>query len=377
MIPATPIRSGLAVAVLLILTGCGKSEAPPPAPPPAVEFTKVAMQEVATVFEFVARTRAKEDAQIRARITGTILERNFEEGQVVKEGDLLFRIDPRPYESAVNSARARIDQARAAVQVAERNYTRGLQLVDDGYISKAEMDKLLGERDSSKAALADAEAALEKARIDLEFTEVKAPFSGTTGRSELSIGDLVDPNAGPLVSLVKLDPMLVDFDVDEQALSRRLQENQQRSAQGLPPVEFTPRLKLVTGDLYEHVGEIEYANNRVNPSTGTVSVTARFPNPDGLLYPGQFVRILVQRGAPEQRLLIPQAAVLEDMQGKYVFTIGADETVARKNVQLGQREGMNRVVESGLEEGDRVIVNGVQKVRPGAKVTATPVAQAQ
>ena len=133
------------------------------------------------MFEFVARTRAREDAQIRARITGTILERNFEEGQVVQKGDLLFRIDPRPYESAVNSARARLAQAEAAVQVAERNYARGLQLVDDGFISKAEMDQLLGERDSSRAALADAEAALEKARIDLEFTEVKAPFTGTTG----------------------------------------------------------------------------------------------------------------------------------------------------------------------------------------------------
>lgn len=373
----TLIHGASAVALMMVLAACGESEPPPAPPPPAVEFTEVALQEVAVVFEFVARTRAREDAQIRARITGTILERNFEEGQVVQQGDLLFRIDPRPYESAVSSASARLDQAQAAVQVAERNYARGLQLVDDGYISRSEMDKLLGERDSTRAALADAQAALEKARIDLGFTEVKAPFSGTAGRSELSIGDLVDPNAGPLVSLVKLDPMLVDFDVDEQTLSRRLQENQQREAQGLPPVAFIPRLKLVTGDVYEHVGEIEYANNRVNPSTGTVSVTARFPNPDKLLYPGQFARILVQRGAPEQRLMIPQAAVLEDMQGKYVFTIGKDDTVARKNVQLGQREGMKLVVESGLEEGDRVIVNGVQKVRPGAQVTATPIAGAQ
>jgi membrane fusion protein (multidrug efflux system) len=331
---------------------------------------------VATVFEFVARTRAKEDAQLRARITGTIMERNFEEGQVVQEGDLLFRIDPRPYESAVNSAEARISQAEAAVQVAERNYSRGLQLVDDGFISKAEMDKLLGERDGSRAALEDARAALEQARIDLAFTEVRAPFSGTAGRSQLSIGDLVDPGAGPLVSLVMLDPMLVDFDVNEQALAVRLRENQQRQAQGLPPIAFTPRLKLVTGDMYEREGVIDYANNRINPTTGTVTVTARFPNPDSLLFPGQFARILVQRGEPEMRLLIPQPAVLEDMQGKYVFIVDGNNTVQRKNVQLGQREGLMWVIESGLEQGDRVIGNGVQKVRQGAEVSATAIEQA-
>jgi RND family efflux transporter MFP subunit len=361
---------------VLLLVACGKPEAPPAPPPPAVEYADASPREVATVFEFVARTRAKEDAQLRARITGTIIERNFEEGQVVQEGDLLFRIDPRPYESAVNSAAARLSQAEAAVQVAERNYARGLELVDDGFISKAEMDKLLGERDGSRAALEDARAALEKARIDLAFTEIRAPFSGTAGRSQLSIGDLVDPGAGPLVSLVMLDPMLVDFDVNEQTLALRLRENQQRQAEGLPPVTFTPRLLLVTGDMYEHEGIIDYANNRINPTTGTVTVTARFPNPDSLLFPGQFARIQVQRGEPEMRLLIPQPAVLEDMQGKYVFIVDGNDTVQRRNVRLGQREGLMWVVESGLEEGDRVIVNGVQKVRQGAQVSATAIEQA-
>lgn len=326
-------------------------------------------------FEFVARTRAKEDAEVRAQVTGTIQERNFEEGQAVESGALLFRIDPRPYQAALQSARADLSNAMAARKVAEQNYTRALELLPDGFISQAEADKLSGELDSAKAAVDAAQAAVEKAEIDLGFTEVRAPFSGTAGRSNLSIGDLVDPSAGPLVSLVLLDPMLVDFDVNEQVLAQRLQENQRRQANGLPPVALKPTLKLVTGDVYPHAGTIDYANNRVNPSTGTITVTASFPNPDGMLLPGQFARILIQRGDPEERLLIAQSSVLEDMQGRYVFVVDDDDSVQRRNVSLGRREGTRWVVESGLAEGERVIVNGVQKVSPGMTVRATPVSQ--
>jgi len=356
---------------LALLAACGESAAPPAAPPPAVQVVELAAQPVATVFEFVARTRAREDTAVRARITGTILERNFEEGQQVEKDALLFRIDDRPYQAALNAAQATLEQARSAVSVAERNYERGRELVGDGYISQAEMDKLEGERDRSRAALQEAQAALEKARLDLEFTEIRAPFAGRAGRSQLSIGDLVDPSAGPLVTLVQIDPMLVDFDVNERVLAGNMKDNQERQAQGLPPVAYTPRLKLPRGEMYPLPGQIDYANNRVNPTTGTITVTASFPNPDSLLLAGQFVRIEVQRGEPEERLLLPQPSVLEDMQGRYVFVVGNDGAVARKNVTLGQREGTRWVVESGLEAGDRVIVNGVQKVRPGMQVTAS------
>lgn len=354
------------------LCACGGGEPPPAPPPPAVEYRVVEPQAVATRFEFVARTRAREDTAIRAQISGTITERRFDEGEGVAEGDLLFRIDPRPYQAALNSAQADLSSAVTALEVAERNLARGLELEPDGYISASEMDQLRGTRDSSIASKEAAEAALEQAQINLDFTEVRAPFSGRAGRSELSIGDLVSPGGEPLVTLVQIDPMLVDFDISEQILANSMIENQRRAAEGLAPFEYTPRLQLVTGDPYPHVGRIDYANNRVNASTGTVTVTAAFPNPDNLLLPGQFTRVFVERDDIQDRLVIPQSAVLEDMQGRYVYIVDDENRVQRRNVTLGQREGVDWVVESGLEAGNRVIVNGIQKVRPNMPVTASP-----
>ena len=373
MSPTRAIRISTLLLAPLALLACGEAESPAAPPPPAVEFVQLEPEPVASTFEFVARTRATEDTAIRARITGTILERNFEEGQKVAADQVLFRIDPRPYETALASARAQLSQAEAAVKVSARNLERGRELSPQGFISKSELDKLVSESDTAKAQLAAAQAAVQKAEIDLGFTQVRAPFAGTAGRSELSIGDLVDPNAGPLVTLVQMDPMLVDFDVNEQALATSLKDNQARQARGEPPVRYTPSLKLADGDIYNQPGRIDYANNRVNTSTGTVTVTAIFPNPDGLLFPGQFVRVNLQRGEEQEELMVPQVSVLEDMQGRYVFAITDDNLVTRKNVRLGQKSGTKWLVQEGLQAGDRIIVNGVQKVRVGAPVTATPV----
>jgi membrane fusion protein (multidrug efflux system) len=360
-------------AAPVLLAGCQDAAEVPAPPPPAVEVTEISSAPVASEFEFVTRTRASEDTAIRARVTGNLIERDFAEGQVVEQGALMFRIDPRPYQAALNVARAELSQAQAAVDVADRNLKRGIELEPNGFISAAEMDQLRGQYDGAVAAHAAAAAAVEKAEIDLDFTEIRAPFTGTAGRSELSIGDLADPSAGPLVTLVQLDPMLADFDVNEQALAVNMQLNQERLAQGLEPFVFIPRLRLVTGDTYAYPGEIDYASNRINPSTGTVTVTARFPNPEGMLIPGQFARIVVQRGDEEMLLMIPQQSVLADMQGRYVYVVDDNDVVVRRNVSLGRRQGVNWTVDGGIEEGERVIVNGIQKVRPGMRVEPSEV----
>ena len=360
-------------ASILLLTACGDAADPVAPPPPAVEYYETRLADVVTSAEFVARLRAREDAAIQARISGTILERNFNEGQEVAAGALLFRIDPRPFEAALAAARAQLSNANTSLQVAQRNLARGEELVPDGYISQAELDKLRGERDRAAAAVEAARADVDNAEINLGFTEITAPFTGMAGRSEVSIGDLVSPQAGPLVTLVQKDPMLADFDVDEAALANAMKANQAALARGDEPVRYTPSLTLVNGDTYPLPGTIDYASNRVNPTTGTITITANFPNPEGVLLPGQFVRIRLQRGTAERRLRVPQQSVLEDMQGRYVFVVGDDGTVARRNVVLGQRDGIYWVVESGLDEGERVIVNGIQKVRSGMPVTASPV----
>lgn len=366
--------SHLAWVLVVVLPGCGPSDVPPPSAPPAVEYKTVEPEAVALTSEFVARTRATEDTEIRPRITGTIIERNFEEGQAVEKDALLFRIDPRPYQAALESAGADLANATSALEVAEKNLARGEELVPQGFISPAELDKLRDERNRAQGALQSAHAAVEKARLDLDFTEIRAPFAGRAGRSNYSIGDLVDPSGGPLVTLVQQDPMLVDFDIDEQSLAQAMRNNQERTAQGLEPIHYTTRLRLVSGELYPLEGEIHYANNRINSSTGTITVTASFSNPDGRLLPGQFGRILVQRGESQMRLTIPQPSVLEDMQGRYVYVVADDNTVTRKNVKLGPREGVDWVVEEGLDEGERVVVNGIQKLRDGLEVVPSPVA---
>ena len=252
--------------------------------------------------------------------------------------------------------------------MAARNYERGFELAPAGHISKAELDKLEGAKLESDAAVASAAATVESAQLNLDFTKVMAPISGRIGRSKFSIGDLVGPNSSMLTTLVSIDAMEVSFQISEAGywgfVRQRTAEN---STDREPP---TIKLELPNHDIYEHHGEFKSASNRVDPETGTLEVRASIPNPDGLLKPGQYVQVIVEANTETPALMVPQAAIQADQQGNFVMLLLPGNRVDRAPVRLGERVDVDVIVEHGLQAGDKVVVRGLQRIRPGQVVNA-------
>lgn len=351
------------------LTGCSDNssvEQSEDAPLPSVVVTTVKKVSVNPSRSFVGRIEAVEDVQVKARVSGYLLAMDFTEGQSVNAGDLLFEIDPKPYEVEVARLKAEVKRQQAALTNAERNYERGKGLVDDGYISATDMDELESRRDQANASLISSRAALENAELDLSYTNIKAPISGRIGRKTVSIGDLISPESGALVTLVSMDPMYVTFDLAEKVIANATIKytSGQVDYDRLP----VPNLILPNKKPYSHTGKFDFIDNRVDRATGTVKVRAVFPNPDGLLLPGQYVAVVVQASSSQESILVPQAAVSEDQQGKFVMVVDAENKVQQRRVEMGERIDINWVVDSGLEPEEKVIVEGLQKVRVGQEV---------
>lgn len=243
--------------------------------------------------------------------------------------------------------------------------------MQSGAVAEAELDAGAAHEREARAKLEAARARLEAARIDLDYTRITAPIGGRIGRAAATEGNLVGPDSGVLATIVRLDPIYVTFSASERDVMTARQE---RLARGEAPGVFTARLELANGTRYDHAGLIDFIDNRVDPATGTLTLRATFPNPDRLLLPGQFVTIEVERADARPALLVPQMAVQQDQQGHSVLVVGPDDRVEARRVALGERHGDDWVVESGLAAGERVIVEGLQKVRPGVEVVATPAA---
>lgn len=357
------------VTLSTLLTACSdesSSSAKEEATPPSVIYSQVKNVAINPSRRFVGRTEAVEDVKIKARVSGYLLAMTFDEGQHVDEGDLLFEIDPKPYETEVSRLSADVKRQQAALTNAKRNFERGNELITKGFISAMEMDDLTSSRDQAEAALASSNAALESAKLNLSYTKITAPIAGQIGRKAPSIGDLVGPESGDLVSIVTVDPMYVTFDVSEKLVSaaNRGRNATESNVDKLP----IPTIILPNGEAYEHQGKFDFIDNRVDRATGTVKVRAVFPNTDGLLIPGQYVTAVVSARNAEQAILVPQAAVSEDQQGKFVMVIDQEDKVQVRRVEMGDRTDVSWVAESGLEEGERIIVEGLQKVRTGQKV---------
>jgi membrane fusion protein (multidrug efflux system) len=335
-------------------------------PAPEVTVTTAQAQALPVAWEYVGQTAGSREVEVRARVTGILLSRNFREGERVKKGQSLFTIDPAPFQAALARAEADVAAARARLEQARRNAARLKPLYAEKAVSQKEHDDALSAEAIGAADLKAAQARLTEAKLNLEYTRVEAPVSGITSRALPSEGTLISGPSVLLTSVVQVDPMWVNFGIpdNEQA---RIQKEAQSGSLKLPK-NFQIELRLADGTVYSHKGKLDFADVRVSAATGTREARAEVPNPDGALRPGQFVRVVLRGASRPNAITVPQRAVLEGPQGKFVYVVNDKSQAEPRPVQAGEWVGERWIIASGLQGGERVIVDGVMKIGPGAPV---------
>ncbi len=360
---------GLAGVALLITTACDKEKAAPPGPP-AVEVVSVAQRDVPIYMEWIGSLDGNVNAVIRPQVTGYLIKQNYREGDLVKQGQPLFEIDPRTFEAAVEEAKGLRAQQVARFETTKANLDRIKPLAAVNAVSQKDLDDATGAHLSAKAQLEAADASLKTAKLNLAFTKITSPVTGIAGIAKAQIGDLLSPSMPTeLTTVSTVDPVKVYFNISEREY---LKVANAALAAGSKPERVPLELFLVDGSLYPHAGKVAVLNRQVDVSTGTFKVAALFPNPDNLLRPGQYGKVRATMSVDKGALLVPQRAVTE-IQGKYlVAVVGADNKVDIRPVTVGERVGTEWVIAKGLQPGEQVIAEGTQKVRPGATVTPKP-----
>jgi RND family efflux transporter MFP subunit len=371
--PKFPARMASLMVLAGALAGCGegapKQAAPPP---PTVTVAKPQKQQVTDYDEYVGRFVAVDMVEVRARVSGYLDKILFEDGQNVKQGDLLFIIDRRPFETTVAQAMATLQQARANLAFADADLARGSQLVREKTITEQSFDQRTQAKRVAEASVAAQEANLRQAQLDLDFTSLKAPVAGRIGDRRVSVGNLVTGGTGGnttlLATIVSVDPMRFEFTFDEASYLRHERvatgsgDPSQRS-KGLPVF-----LRLIDEPDFKHEAKIDFLDNVIDRASGTIRGRAVVPNPKGLFTPGMFARVRVPSSLPYEALLVPDAAVGSEQVRKFVFVLGADNVVQPKYVTLGQLANGLRVIKDGLSPDDTIVVNGIARIRPGVKV---------
>jgi RND family efflux transporter MFP subunit len=368
------IASPVALGLCLALAGCARapSEAPAAASPP-VTVSYPVEREVTDYADFTARTAAVDSVELRARVSGYLDKVNFKEGALVKKGDLLFDIDPRTYRATLAHTEANLESLEARVTRLRADLHRGQLLVGTG-LSREEYDRRVGDLAEAVASRAAQKAAVERARLDLGFTRVTAPVSGRVSRYYVTVGNLVqagDLTGGTLLTtIVSVDPMYAYFDVDEHTVLRVKQLIREGKAKTPDDAQIPVWLGLANEDGHPHRGVINFIDNQVNPKTGTLRARGVFPNQDEALSPGYFARVRVPIGVPHRALLVTERALDTDQGQKIVYVVDGDNKVVTRPVRLGALHDGLREIPDGLTAGERVIVNGLQQVRPGVTVEA-------
>jgi len=363
--------------LLLLLAWTLPAGAADPPPPPAVTVSAPLQRELVEWDEFTGQFWAKDSVEIRARVSGYLTEIHFTDGQIVKQGDLLFVIDPRPYEATLAAAQAQLGQASAQADLAQRQLERSAELRKRDFEPASTYDQRVSELKVAAASVDSAKAAIRSAQLNVEFTHITAPLSGRISNHQVSVGNLIgggdSPNTPALTTIVSLDPIWFYFDMSESdylAYERAAKAGKLGETRDSPPVV---QVRLADEKDWSREGVLNFVDNQVDRGAGTIRVRAEFPNPDFFLTPGQFGRIRIPGSEKYPATLVPDSAVVTDQSRKVVMTVNGDGTVVPKVVRPGPitDDGL-RIIRSGLAADDQVVIDGLVRVRPGGKVTPQP-----
>jgi RND family efflux transporter MFP subunit len=381
----TTKRIAAAVGLAAVAAACSKSPQLAAVPPPEVAVGQPVEQSAIEYFTTTGRMAAVEEVDIRARVGGYLVKVNFQDGRDVKAGDVLFEIDPRPYEAEVMRAEGDVAKWQAQLRKAQADVARNTRLLPKGAASERELETSIAAKESADAEITSAKARLADAKLNLEFASVVAPIDGRASRTTVTKGNLIQPigqtGSAPLTTLVKLDPIYAYFDVDERTILRVRERAQQQGTGAkdgdVRSLNVPVEIGLVGEAGFPHRGVIDFIDNRVDPSTGTVQARGVFDNKNGLLTPGMFVRVRVPIDQRDKALFIPERAIGTDQGNKYLLVVDAHNVVEYHPVTLGvERDGLREIL-TGLQPGASVIVDGIQRARPGITVNPHPASHAE
>jgi membrane fusion protein (multidrug efflux system) len=384
MTATTRIVAGTLIVLMAAASGyyfLGARGAPAPQkaaapPPPDVAVIEIKRADVPLTLAYAGRVAGFRSVEIRSMVSGTIMKREYEEGARVKQGDTLFRIDPRPYQATLDRATAQLAQAKATVFQTEENFNRIQELTAKQVATPKQLDDARAARDQARASVQSAQADIENAKLNLEFTTVKAPVTGPTALLSPPEGSIAQAQQTVLTTITQLDPAYVNFSTTEGEL-REFRALNDSLDKPLGDDDITVSLQFGDGATHPRTGKIIMSSQNVDMRTGTVQIRSVFPNEDGSLLPGQFVRLVVKGITLPKAILVPQQAVSQGPQGTFVYAVNPSGAAEIRPVKLDREVNSNWVVREGLNEGDRVIVDGVMRVRPGAPVKASPYAPKQ